>query len=314
MYCKKLNVISVFLALSAFCYAQKYSGTIDKYQIFLEIENPFSDTILRANYFYNDHLKNIQLEGEVSDSIITLRKKTYTKGDKQETFQLKIIDKTLIGNWISDNKSLEVKLTSTDKDLELIKQVKLEFIRDSVQKINNKELVWLKEKYSKISMFRLGNGYTLEQRNIFNAKLDTIHYSYALNFLGCEDLYVELSIELVSQNYLCFTEHFSMYCGGAHPSHGIRTYNFDLTSKKDIDKISQIYPNLNYYKVLKTKHQNDPQIEMECDYFGTQSENNYWKYSDWVLTNEGLKIVPYFPHAMTPCRIPFTISYQELKE
>ena len=45
-------------------------------------------------------------------------------------------------------------------------------VKDSIQKVNNLEIVWFKEKYSNISLFRIGNGFNKSQREFLNIKLD----------------------------------------------------------------------------------------------------------------------------------------------
>ncbi|AUP78750.1 hypothetical protein [Flavivirga eckloniae] len=309
---KKNTHLLILLFISTIVYSQTYEGKIGEYDVFLEIDQ-FKDENIEGVYFYGSRLKNIRLEGQKNDSQIILYQRFSEKSEKKELFELQVKGNHLVGTWKNGKKELKVNLIETEADFYALKKGKIKFIRDSVQKFKNKELVWFKEKYSNMSFFRLGNGFTKEQRLFFNQKLDTLHYSNAETFLDCDYLETNLKIELISENYLCFTETSSSYCGGAHPNHGIKTFNYDLVKIKALKEISDVYPELDFYPVLKNKYQDDPDIDKQCDYFDS-GYDSWWKYSNWVLTERGIEITPSFPHAMTPCSVPFLLTYKEINK
>jgi hypothetical protein len=312
MKLKILNTFFFLILIANFGFSQNYEGLVGGYKISIELDI-YDNNNISGYYFYDNRLKNIQLEGELVGTSIELYKKYTKKSNKLELFQLEIIEDSIIGNWTNNGKSQTVKLKISNTEFDKVKKSKIEFIRDSIQKIGNKEVVWLSEKYSNISHFRLGNGFTVKQRQFFNPKLDSMHNTFAIDYLNCEDLYLNIQLELVTDTFVCFSEDISVYCGGAHPNYGLNSYNFDIIKMTNIENIKDIYPNLDFYNLIKSKYQNDTNLEKDCDYFTLDFKDSYWAYSNWVLTSHGLTITPDFPHAMTPCEIPFYLTYNDIE-
>ncbi len=175
-----------------------------------------------------------------------------------------------------------------------------------------KELVWFTEKYSKISLFRLGNGFSKSEREFVNPCLDTIQMNYAGSALECEWMDMSLDVDMVSDKYVSFIEYYSVYCGGAHPGYNTEGYNFDLKNKVQLGKLTDVYPDIDIYQLLKKKYENDTDLDEEWRYFC--GDNDVWEYSSWVFTENGVAIIPSFPHAMTPCEIEFDLTYEELQK
>ncbi|WP_430400280.1 hypothetical protein [Flavobacterium sp.] len=306
----KYIFIIIFFINSVYSQAQTYEGKIGKHPIFLELDMDYDDNRVTAFYFYKSQLKNINLEGTYDNSEITLFEKFSIKEEKKELFLLSIKNNKIVGTWQNKGKELNVKLRPTTTNFEEFKLLKLEFIRDSIATYDKKELVWFTEKYSKKTLFRLGNGFTNSQREFLNQKLDSIHTNYAIIGLECDWADINTEIELVSNQYISFSEYSNIYCGGAHPSYNTLGYNFDYKNNLQLHKLTDIYPTLNHYQLLKEKYDNDSEQQVECEYF-TQGEE-LWEYSSWVLTKEGVTITPSFPHAMTPCETGFPLTYDEL--
>ncbi|WP_299312661.1 hypothetical protein [uncultured Aquimarina sp.] len=302
----------LFIFYSIGIQAQTYEGTIGEHQIFLELDIDYNDDRATAFYFYKSHLKNIQLEGSFNTNELTLSEKFSDIKEEKELFTLSIDKGVIVGTWKNNGSTLNVDLRKTTKNLDEYKLTNLEYVRDSITIHNRKELVWLTEKYSKKSLFRLGNGFTKSEREFMNPKLDTIHTNNATVGLECSWADIRIDMELVSDQHISFTEYSSIYCGGAHPNHNTVGYNFDFKNKKQLDRITDMYPNLNHFQLLKMKYENDSDLDSECDYF---SDGEWlWEYYSWVLTKNGITITPSFPHAMTPCEIGFPLNYKELKE
>ena len=297
---------------STFINAQTYEGTIGKHNIFLELDLDYNDNRVTAFYFYKSQLKNIILEGTYHDSKLSLFEKHSKIEEGKELFTLTIENNKISGTWQNKDRLFKVELNETSKNIEEYKLNKLKFIRDSITNHDEKELVWFTEKHSKKLLFRLGNGFTKPEREFMNPKLDSIHTTYATIGLECSWADIIIEIELISNQYISFSEYSSIYCGGAHPNHNISGYNFDLTNKLELDKLTDIYPTLNHYQLLKNKYDNDDDLQIECEYFTDNEE--LWEYYSWVLTKDGVTITPSYPHAMTPCETEFYLAYKELKQ
>lgn len=306
---------NIFLILFTCCFsflqAQTYEGKIGKYPIFLELDKDYRDGRVTAFYFYKNQLDNIPLDGTNSDSEITLFQQYSKEEEKKELFSLTLNGNTLNGTWQNGDKTLQVELIQTNENLEALKRKNLSFVRDSVATYNQKELVWFTEKYSKKQLFRLGNGFTKAEREFMNPILDSIHLEYAMIGLDCSWADMYISVELVSDEYISFTEQSSIYCGGAHPSHNKVGHNFDLKNLVQLKSLTDYKPQLDYYQLIKSKYEDDTDLQDECEYFG--GDEFMWKYCSWVLTDEGVVITPSFPHAMTPCEEGFFLTYEELE-
>jgi len=304
---KYLFIILLFYAVKA--QAQTFEGTIGKHKIFLELNLDDENNRATAFYFYKTQLKNIHLKGAYKDSVLSLFE---NYNDKNEHFTLSIKKDTLLGTWENKGNKLEVILLESTKSIDKYRWQKLEFARDSVSNYGNKELVWFTEKYSKKNLFKLGNGFTLSQREFINQRLDSIHARNAVIGLECEWADIHIEVKLVSEQYLSFNEYSSIYCGGAHPNYNLTGYNFDLEKEIQLIKLTDLYPNLDHYQVLKEKYKEDKSLQSECEYFKNNKE--LWKYYTWVLTKKGITITPSYPHAMTPCEIGFSLEFKELKK
>lgn len=296
---------------SALTLAQTYEGTIGKHDIFLELDTVYDDGSVTAFYFYKSQLKNITLEGTYKNSELTLFEKFSDEVDKTELFVLSVNEDVISGTWQNNTDELAVEFTKTTKSIDEFRLMNLEFIRDSITRHNKKELVWFTEKHSKKVLFRVGNGFAKSAREFMNQKLDSIHTINATIGLECGWADINIEIELISNQYISFSEFSSIYCGGAHPSHNSLGYNFDYKNKLQLDKLTDIYPNLNHFKLLKNKYEKDSDSDDACAYF-TEGEQ-LWDFYSWVLTPKGVTITPSYPHAMTPCEIGFPLTYEELQ-
>lgn len=306
----KYVLLFICIICSKYTDAQTYEGTIGKHEIFLEID--LDDNNTTAFYFYKSYLKNIALEGTYSGTELILFERFSAKEEKKELFTLVISNDSFSGTWQNNDRQLKVALSETTTSIEQYKLQQLEFVRDSIATYDTTELVWFTEKYSKKALFRLGNGFTTSVREFVNQKLDSIHTNYALMQLDCDYADINIEIELVSNRYISFSEYASIYCGGAHPSHTINGYNLDLKNNIQLDKLTDVYPNLNHFQLLRNKYDDDPDLHDECEYF--TSGEALWEYYSWVFTKNGITITPHFPHVLAPCAVGFTLTYEELQQ
>ncbi|MEW7279823.1 hypothetical protein ABW636_14615 [Aquimarina sp. 2201CG1-2-11] len=308
----RLYFIVVFMFLVSCTHAQTYEGNIGKYPILLELEINQEYNDVFAYYFYKSQLKNISFTGSYDDSTLILDEILSEKQEK-ELFTLSINKDSLNGIWKYNGRSHQVKLSKTSKNSNDFKLKRIEFIRDSITNYHKKELVWFTEKHSKTYFFRLGNGFTKQQRDVFNPILDSIHVEHAITSLDCSWADIGVEIELVSEEYVSYKEFSSIYCGGAHPNHTIAGLNFDLKRLKQLDSIQEIYPNLVISELVKNKYKDEEGYQNECEHFAEENKDA-WKYANWFFTKKGIMVVPSYVHAMTHCREEFLVPYDVLKK
>lgn len=306
-YCWGIMLVFCTLHLEA----QTYEGTIGEYPVFLELDTDYEDKRATAFYFYKSQLRNIFLDGSQSDTEIVLFEEYSTKEKQKELFTLSLNGDKISGVWQNNGKTLKVNLVETQTNLETYKSLNFSFVRDSIVAYGKKELVWFTETHSQKPLFRLGNGFTKSERAAINPMLDSIHQDMAQTALDCYFADTDIEVNLVSHRYISFTEYSSVDCGGAHPSHSIRGNNFDLKSKLELGKLTEVYPNIDLYKLMKNKYGDDNDLDRECDYFSNYEST--WDEYTWCFTPQGVVVTPWFPHAMTPCRVGFSLTYEELE-
>lgn len=303
-------------------WSQSYVGTIGNYPIHLEVtsyphEKDSTSGELGGYYFYDSKLISIPISGDFKKDKITLIDGYFFRPesviDADEVFQLTKKGNQLVGHFKLKDKTYNVVLTETQQEpLEDFRNPKLTFIKDSIVKYKDKQLVWFHEKYSKLPLFRLGNGFTKAQRAKFNPILDAIHLEDAKDNLDCNSWFeISYHINLVNDKFISYLKYYSVYCGGAHPSHGNVAYNFNLKTLDVVKDIESLYPKVDFFQKLKDKYQhleNDVQDE-ECETF---VDDSYWTYKTWSLTAEGVLLIPNYPHAMSPCEDTYFLSYTEL--
>ncbi|WP_344716021.1 hypothetical protein [Winogradskyella damuponensis] len=302
-------------------WSQSYVGTVSNYPIHLEFssyphDNASSSGELEGYYFYDSKLISIPLRGRYNDESITLIDGYYFNPDRvsdaDEVFQLTKKGNQLIGHLTLKEETYNVILTETDEEpLEEFRNPKLTFIKDSIVNYKDKQLVWFHEKYSKLPLFRLGNGFSKEQRTVFNPILDAIHLEDAKDNLDCNSWFeISYDINLVDSKFISYLKYYSVYCGGAHPSHGNVAYNFNLETLEVIEKIESLFPKVDFFQKLKTKYANaEADLQEECETF---VDDSYWQYKTWNLTPEGVLLIPSYPHALTPCEENYFLNYSEL--
>lgn len=302
-------IFSLLTYLSSF--SQSYKGTIGKHPIYINIEH-FNDEYIEASYFYTNHLKNIRLDTEMTSSGYKLYLKHSKPEDKKELFTLENKGNRLVGKWTNGSTTLPVVLNNVKIDFESFKQKKLKLIRVKTQKFDNLEIIWFKEKYSSVELFRIGNGFNKDQREFLNLKLDSLQNDYSIRKLECEEYETIFHIKLLTEKLISFTESYSVYCGGAYPSLGIAHYNYDLIKNKEIQNLNELYPNLDFVDFLKKKYKNRD-LDPECEFFETNNRN-VWEFAQFHLTKTAIIIEPSYPHAMAPCRESFEILKLEIEK
>lgn len=265
---KIILLFFIFQSTLAFCQNDEYylEGTLGKSKIYMrlyEYGSPNEEPNTTAIYFYQNSLKDINLEGTKKNNNLTL---LFQHQDTiHEKFVLKKVGTaTFEGTW-SDvkGKSFPVKLSPIDfsnyksalledyygdEKLNLIKYSLLEFKKQKTTVYKNKEIVWYTEKHCNASFFRLGDTFSKKSKNLVNPLLENIQIKNAIWQLGCssdwyyntgENVYFDTEFTFLNSNLLGFKIASEWYCGGAYPDSATTGYLIDLNTGKnyEIDEI-----------------------------------------------------------------------------
>ncbi|GEL09985.1 hypothetical protein SAMN05192550_0996 [Flavobacterium glycines] len=253
----------LFKCVFAFCKNEELylEGTIAKSKIYLSIYVYGSDAEVpntNAVYFYQNSLKDINLEGTKRNDIFTLIVK---HGDTiHEKFILKKVGTNFEGTWNNaQGKSFPVKLSPIDftnykstltdvyyidEKFDLIKLKFLEFKKEKTTFYKNKAIDWYSEKHCNVPFFRLGNNFTPNNKNKVNAVLEKIHIKNVIWQLDCSTdnnyntgggISFETDFTFLNNNLLGFKIFSDYYCGGAYPDTGTNGYLIDLNTGKNYE-------------------------------------------------------------------------------
>ncbi len=334
-------------------------GTIGNYPIAMRI-SCFDDSSCDTRYYYKKVLKDIVLDGTKKGNHVVLSTSKYNETAVRETFDLQLqADQSFTGTWISGSKKLPVKLSpievatiknpyrsvkevSDEEDSDpysYLRSSLLSFVRDSVSKYKNKELVWFHEKGSGVSFFRLGNGFSPVQLQKINPILDTLHIENAMNELSCSGPWgggIEFTIDVkyLDNNLIGFYVFASWSCGGAHPDFGGSGYLLELHTGRrfDIDDIlafdasatTEEQSGFDKYSayhndffapgltalMIKEHGFEAAKTDEDCDY----TDPEIWKYPSWQFTETGIEFTPFFARAMRACEDPYPLPFSLLKQ
>jgi hypothetical protein len=230
-----------------------YAGTLGKTNVVFKLEKP-GDSDLSGTYFYRNHARDIQLNGTVSGSSLTLEERGLYGAQSKAKLSLKLEANGFSGVWTDakSGKALPVKLyTVTSAELNAIKlpstpllrkwklEEPYEYLRFDVplkaaklEKVNGKNVQWWLEPRSKISFFRLAG-----QSKTVNDTLTDEQYGMASSALQCpndsEDGFnFDPKIVLYSKRLLSMTASVYYDCGGVHPDGYSENLTLDLQTAK----------------------------------------------------------------------------------
>jgi hypothetical protein len=230
-----------------------------------------------------------------------------------------------------------IKKNRTDNPLT---RVKIGLFRlketDSVRTINQIRIRQFEETHTGISLFRIDSGLVASKQNDANAYLEYLQVSEFLEALSCASYSpngIEFSYNVsditLSSDLMCFSVFKTCFCGGAHPNEENYGFNYELGSKEKISSSDFLVPGKeeafderSYRYLAKTNpelfDENEraasSSVYTDCGYH----KKELWQisYCDFVLTPEGIELLPSFPHAASYCMYPgwAVIPYSELKD
>lgn len=334
-------------------------GTVGSYPIAMRISCYEDSSCSDTRYYYKKVLKDIVLDGKRNGTHFTLHTSEYNKEAVRETFDLQQQpDESFTGTWTSGGRKLPVKLTpisaaavhhpyKSAKEVnkepaadayEYLRSSLLTFVRDSVTKYKNRQLVWLHEKGSGVSFFRLGNGFSAVQLQKVNPLLEAIHLENAMNQLSCSSPWggsIDFTVDVsyLDNNLLAFHIFASWSCGGAHPDFGGTGYLTDLNTgrqfdledilafdasvtteaKSGFDKYSQYRSDFLAPKLMalmiKAHGFEAPKSDEDCDY----TDVEIWDFPSWKFTAEGIAFTPIFGRVMRACENEYLLPFSLLQ-
>ncbi len=289
-------------------------------------------------------LKSLDLSGEIAENPESFRFKwpaktaegTWSYNGKSSTFKLKALTSQETGSSKLSNPYIQKERS----DATTLTQVKIGLFRlketDSVKTINHIRIRQFEETHTGISLFRIDSGLVASKQTDANYYLEYLHISEFLEALNCASYSpgasdfsynvsdIGLSDDLISFNVFC-----TYFCGGAHPNEDNYGVNYNLSTKERVSPSDFIVPNKEdafderVYSYLEKMNPElfdvneqtvSDNVYTDCEYY----KKELWQISscDFVLTSEGLKLLPSFPHFAAFCMDPewAVVPYSELKD
>lgn len=231
--------------------------------------------------------------------------------------------------WLAKNNT-DNPLTKVKIGLFRLKEV------DSVKMINQIRIRQFEEIHTEISLFRIDSGLTASKQNDANQYLEYLQISEFLEALSCAayspsgiDFSYSVSDIGLTNDLMCFSVFKACFCGGAHPNEENYGFNYNLATKKKISSSDFLVPGkeeafddrvYSYLKKINPElfDENERAVSssvyIDCNYH----KKELWQisYCDFVLTPEGIELLPSFPHFAAFCMAPewSVIPYSELKD
>jgi hypothetical protein len=364
MKTSKLIFILFLITFKAYCFIPietVYQGTIGNYPIVMLIQYDISNKTepYTASYFYKKQKRDIELSGKLVNGLITISLKD-EDNKILEIFSLKKNGNILQGTWKSGAKILNVLLTEVT-NLEAIAQrsIKLPNIKegsevysylkiaemvlqkaDSTSQFMNHTLSWWTEPKSKITFFRVENGYSEDVLKKINSFLEEKQFEYLDNYYSCEtkpkdeiDYFADMTPTFLDDKYLSFYINSGYYCGGAHPDSEHYDYTFDVKNnlkaltledfiyfKEGKPPIQDSDTWMNYrtevfglklLQILKKLFPKDIKQDTDCE---SIEPSDWWNFCNWHLTKKGLYVSSVPPYAAKQCGLDFTIPYETMSK
>ncbi len=311
-----LITLFTFFVHYSFTQTTLFQGQVGDFPIHLEIDLNKEQSTCTGYYFYDRQLKHIPLSGSISENEITLTTSADQEGEK-ETISLIPSIYGFQGTWQKKNMiyPMYIEPYEDQKDFyfETYSKSNLEYEHTEF----TDSLIWMKEKHSGVSLFRLTNVFDEETKQWANSVLDSIHMQAALLQFQCESQ-TDFDLQFLDENMLSISEEYGYYChGAAHPNYGITGHTLDIKNKKVYQQLSDLIGHNLYIQYIQAKYKDDDfesDYLNDCDPFSSASIN-YWEFANWYQTKDGLQIIPSYPHVLTPCALnyDFLLSHDEIE-
>lgn len=294
-----------------------YEGKIQDYPIVLQYsatEDGFSGT-----YFYKKQSRDIPLEGMVVEGFLHFEEGEANSGQGMNIY---IFNEPIEGIWFNFHKDTELPLSLTAVDTidltnessavlkkiaandvyEYLRHKSLPLKADKHAEFMGQPIQWHVEPKSKLKFFTLQSNSSQQ----LNETLEFNFRSYLSLAYSCSDVELAVTPSYLTDEITSFTITGNYYCPNMpHPNFIHESFNFHNKSGKRL-KLSDVLsiPNPEYkneWFVEQFSKLNLPQMQdVDCPYMAADS----WNISEddgWVLTEQGIRINPQFPHVLAAC-------------
>lgn len=261
---------------------------------------------------------------------------TWTRKEKTTPLKLKPLTPKETGS----PKCSNPHLLASEQVIDDLTKVKIGLFKlketDTLRKINGINVRYFRETTTGIELFRIDSGLVAAKLKDANAYLECIQILEFLESLNCasyslqgSDFNYSISKLTVSADFMCFSVFKTFYCGGAHPNEENYGFNYDLSSKEKIsfsdfllpgkeeafdDRVYRYLAKINPELFDKNELAMSSNVYTDCQYH----QKELWQiaYCDFVLTSEGIELLPSFPHFAAFCLDPgwAVVPYSELKD
>lgn len=333
--------------------ARVYTGTLGDMPIVLELDSVTGE----GRYFYEKYRKDLALSGKKEGETLVLDEgqRRYTDTTPRPQLLLASTANGLGGEWRNaKGKVLKVELEpATLPDVPLDTLPYIARLRDSApyeylrlrgltlkpgktETFNGYTLQWWSEPQTKLTLFEVVSGYSVEERRRINQQLLGRLWQEVVGYYGClagsqESSYRQTIRPLLMTPSVISVNIGTEYsCGGPYPDHNNVPLNLDAKTGQplvleDVLWVGEGKP-LHYDEL-------DSQSDVSADGFGafsayrsnefapwlvaqfkklypsqmsgdeecTYSEEDPWRFPAWYFTDKGLMIEPSFAHVAAAC-------------
>lgn len=363
----------LFLGTSFKAYLQQsyvLEGKVGNYPIIMLLNQTFdkdSKTAeVSATYFYKSNRHSIELEGALKGNTnLVLTKEPYDDDSSQfEQFSLKKLSaNNWSGTWKNKkgrllnvvlqpidtlkyafNEVPEIEYVANEERIYTKSQLSgLQFSKDSITQNGIYTLQWMKEKLTKITLFRVTSGYPANVLQKINQALNQNQYNNISAAFSCNgrhfdgEYFYNFQKSFFSKTVMSIVASSYYDCGGIHPNSSDDNLNFNTLTGNKISNLDELFwftgkkppseKEDNYYEYaeirakaivaimqkLYPKQMKKPSENSDdCDY----SDYYSWQFPEWYFTTKGLYVAPTFSHAAAACGGPEfpIIPYSILKK
>lgn len=333
-----------------------FSGTIGKYPIYFQmtIEGSKVDGVyFYKNKLVDLSLSGTYKSGMIT---LTSSDEYGADVADPETFKFKWPNKAIQGSWSKKGKQLPLKLnaltakeTGSPKcsnphlqksDLADLTKVKIGLFRlkevDSVRYLDHIKIRHFEEVLTGITLFRIDSGMVAGKQKDANSYLEYLQISEFLEALSCaaystfgSDYDYGISDLSLSNELMCFSVFKTYFCGGAHPNEENYGVNYNLNTKEKLsasdfvipeketafdDRVYTYLAKVNPELFEEEQRGESSSVYTDCNYH----RKDLWQISscEFVLTSEGIEMLPSFAHYASFCLYPewAVIPYSELED
>ncbi|SET51866.1 hypothetical protein [Thorsellia anophelis] len=297
-----------------------YEGTIKTYPIVIQFSQ--SDYGVSGSYFYKKQSRDIPLEGRLIEGQLYFEE---GEADSGQGMVLNLFNEPIDGKWFNLNKDTELPIAITpvtsvdvsnetsnalkkiaENDLyEYLRHKTLPLTKDKSTQFMEQSIQWYIEPKSAKKLFTINS----DSYNSLNTNLEFYFRSYLSLAFRCSDVDFVMTPTYLTNDITSFEITGNYYCPEMpHPNIIHQNFNFHNKSGKLLnlsDVLSLPNPEYKNDWILEQllERYPDKMNDSECPYLEADSWN-ISEENDWVITEQGIKLNPQFPHVLAACGGP----------